>query len=62
MFHARTKHIEVYHHYIRHLLQQQVIHLQYCKTEDQIADLFTKALSEEKFVSLQHLLGLREVT
>ena len=62
VFHARSKHIEVYHHYIRHLLQQQVIHLQYCKTEDQIADLFTKALSEAKFVSLRHLLGLRAVT
>ena len=34
VFHARTKHIEVYHHYIRYILQQQVLHLQYCKTED----------------------------
>lgn len=29
IFHAQKNHIKIYHHYIRHLIQQQVIHLQY---------------------------------
>jgi hypothetical protein len=43
-FHARTKHIEVRHHYVREKIEDGIIDLQYCPTADQIADIFTKAL------------------
>ena len=52
-FHARTKHIEVRHHYVREKLEDGVIDLQYCPTADQIADIFTKPLpivKHSKFV------------
>ena len=52
-FHARTKHIEVRHHYVREKLEDGIIDLQYCPTADQTADILTKPLSlikHEKFV------------
>ena len=52
-FHARTKHIEVRHHYVREKIEDGVIDLQYCPTADQVADIFTKPLpftKHSKFV------------
>jgi hypothetical protein len=43
-FHARTKHINIRYHYVRSLVQSGLLDLQYCPTEDDIADIFTKAL------------------
>ncbi|KAK2971867.1 hypothetical protein RJ640_000884 [Escallonia rubra] len=44
VFHARTKHVEVHYHFIREKVLQEEIGLQQIKTEDQVADLFTKVL------------------
>lgn len=47
VFHGRTKHIKVCHHFIQELLAKKEIKLDYCSTEDQVADIFTNALSRE---------------
>ena len=47
--HQRTKHIDISHHHIRDCIEQNKITLQYCPTEDMIADAMTKALSRKKF-------------
>ena len=44
VFHARTKHIEVHYHYIRERVLAGDIDLVYVSTEEQVADIFTKAL------------------
>ena len=62
VFHARTKHIEIYHHYVREQTQKGNIMLKYCRTEDQVADIFTKALSTVKFVKFRSMIGLKEVS
>jgi hypothetical protein len=62
VFHARTKHIEIYHHYVREKTQKGNIMLKYCRTEDQVADIFTKALSTVKFVKFRSMIGLKEVS
>lgn len=54
VFHARTKHIEIRHHYIRDLVQDGQVELQFCPTSEQIADIFTKALSTASFVALRN--------
>lgn len=39
---ARTKHIEVRHHFIRELVEAGVIKVEYVNTKDNLADIFTK--------------------
>ena len=58
VFHARTKHIEVHYHYVRERLSAGEINLAYVPTQDNIADLFTKALPREKFEAFCKALGL----
>ena len=47
--HARSKHIDIQHHYIRDEVQQGRINLTYIPTEDMKADGLTKPLSHVKF-------------
>eukprot|EP00253_Pinus_taeda_P008742 PITA_08742 len=50
--HQRSKHIELHMHFIRNLIHDHVLEVQYCSTADQVADIFTKALTEAKFTKL----------
>ena len=47
--HARSKHIDIQHHYIRDEVHQRRINLTYIPTEDMKADGLTKPLSHVKF-------------
>ncbi|MCO5587782.1 hypothetical protein L7F22_041734 [Adiantum nelumboides] len=58
VFHACTKHIEVHYHYVRERLSAKEINLDYVPTQDNLADLFTKPLSREKFEAFLKALGL----
>ncbi|MCO5586878.1 hypothetical protein L7F22_040823 [Adiantum nelumboides] len=57
-FHARTKHIEAHYHFIRERVLDGDINLAYVSTEDQAADLFTKALDAKKLRRFKRMLGL----
>ncbi|KHM99983.1 Retrovirus-related Pol polyprotein from transposon TNT 1-94, partial [Glycine soja] len=56
--HSRTKHIDIRHHYIRELVDDKVITLEHVDTEEQIADIFTKALDANQFEKLRGKLGI----
>ena len=47
--HARTKHIDVCHHFIRDQ-QKGDISIESVGTEDQLTDIFTKPLDEKRFL------------
>lgn len=49
MYHARTKHIDVRHHFIREVVQNNLVKIEYLSTENMTADLLTKPLSIVKF-------------
>ncbi|KAH7570369.1 hypothetical protein JRO89_XS05G0093900 [Xanthoceras sorbifolium] len=49
VFHARTKHVEVHYHFVREKVLQEEIEMRQVKTDEQVADLFTKSLSIGKF-------------
>ena len=56
--HARTKHIDIRHHFIRETLENGQIKLEYCPTTDMVADILTKAIPKDQFEKLRNMLGL----
>ncbi|MCO5587017.1 hypothetical protein L7F22_040962 [Adiantum nelumboides] len=61
VFHARTKHIEVHYHFIRERVLNGSIHLTFVRTDEQVVDVFTKALGAEKLRQFRAMLGVREL-
>nr|GFC65371.1 putative RNA-directed DNA polymerase [Tanacetum cinerariifolium] len=47
--HSHTKHIDVRYHFIKEKVKKGIVELFFVGTENQLADLFTKALPEERF-------------
>ena len=58
VYHAKSKHISLHHHFIREKIEERKVSLIYCKGEDQVADILTKPLSREKFEFHCKNLGL----
>jgi hypothetical protein len=56
--HGRTKHINVKFHAIREAEQNGDVKLQHCSSEEQLADILTKALPSAKFMELRSKLGV----
>ena len=56
--HSRSKHIEIRHHFIRDHVQNSNVILEFVCTDDQLADVFTKLLSEERFCLIRRELGV----
>ncbi|CAL8152562.1 unnamed protein product [Prunus armeniaca] len=61
VFHQKTKHINRIYHFIRDALQDGVVDLRYCKSEEQVADIFTKALPKDRYNYLRGLLGVKPI-
>jgi hypothetical protein len=61
VFHDRSKHIEIWYHFIRDRVQKGAIKPQYIPTEEQLADIFTKPLVKGKFVWFRDKLGVVEI-
>ena len=55
----RTKHIDIRCHYIRQLIRDNCVTLEYCPTEDMIADMMTKLLNRCKLEKFANLCGLK---
>ena len=47
-------------HFIRNLVHDRVLEMLYFLTDDQVADIFTKSLTEAKFSKLRSMLGVQE--
>ena len=60
-FHARTKHIDIRHHFIRDVVKSKTLALKYISTEEQVADFLTKGLSRVKHSSCMDAAGLRAI-
>jgi lipoate-protein ligase A len=56
--HARTKHIDVQHHFVRERVENGEVRFEYCPTEHPVADVLTKALSKERHHKLINMFGL----
>ncbi|KAE9611781.1 putative RNA-directed DNA polymerase [Lupinus albus] len=58
VFHGKSKHIDVKFHFLRDLVNEGIVKLKYCNTQNQIADIMTKPLKKEQFIRLRGMLGL----
>lgn len=60
-FHGRTKHINIKFHFVQGQVNADTIRIQYCPTEDMLADFLTKGVSTEKFMKLRKLCGMCQI-
>ncbi|GJZ82890.1 retrotransposon protein, putative, unclassified [Tanacetum coccineum] len=56
--HSRIKHINVHYHFIKEQVENGIVELYFVRTEYQLADMFTKAFSKERFEYLVGRLGM----
>ena len=59
---ARTKHIDISYHFLRDQITRQRLRLVYVRTDNNPADIFTKALPEAKFGVFRQMMGMRPIT
>ncbi|KAK9745539.1 hypothetical protein QE152_g6808 [Popillia japonica] len=57
-YNARTKHIDVKHHFIKELLNDGKINLEYISSDKMIADYLTKAVSTNKQIFCTEAVGI----
>jgi hypothetical protein len=51
--HKRTKHIDICHHFLRNHVSKGDIAMEGVRTDDQLADIFTKHLDENPLLQVQ---------
>jgi len=56
--HGKTKHFNIKLYFWREMQQNGEVNLVYCKSEDQLADMFTKPLPVSKFELLRKRIGV----
>jgi hypothetical protein len=62
VFHKKTKHIDTQNHFIRELVNSKEMRLEFCRSKEQIVDIFTKASAIDAFHHLSSSLGFCTVT
>jgi hypothetical protein len=56
--HSRTKHIDIWYHFLIDHQQMGDIEIAYVSTHNQLADIFTKPLDEKTFSKLMNVLNI----
>ena len=53
VMHTKTKHIAIKYHFLRELVQNKKVRLEYVNTKEQLANIFTKTLPNDVFLYLR---------
>ncbi len=56
IFHARTKHIDIQHHYIRESVEVRDVEVQYISMHIQQVDILKKPLSQIRFQAMREMV------
>ena len=59
--HDRTKHIEIYRHFIKEKLEEGVVCMSYVPSEHQLTNILTKGLNSSMFHNLVFKLGMEDI-
>jgi hypothetical protein len=60
--HSRTKHIDIRHHFLRDLVESEVVSLAFIPTDNQLVDILTKPLDGNRFESLRKAIGVCDMS
>ena len=58
MMHTKTKHIAIKYHYVRELVEDKEVKMEYVNSKEQIVDIFTKPLPKDAYEYLRGKLGV----
>jgi hypothetical protein len=61
VYHGHSKHIHIRYHFVRERAVEGRIEVQFVGTDDQLADILTKALPCHKFFELKEKIGVMKV-
>jgi hypothetical protein len=53
---SNTRHVKLQYHFIRELVSEGEVRVEYCPTDRMIADIMTKALPKPRFEELRSVL------
>ena len=59
--HPRTKHVDIRHHFIRQMIEIKEVKVEYCPTNEMLADALTKGLSRDKFERLRAAMHVVQI-
>lgn len=60
-FHARSKHIDVRHHFVRDVLREGQLEIKYVSSDRMPADFLTKGLIKNKHYKCLNLVGIKKL-
>ena len=59
--HGKAKHIDIKFHYVREMVTMNKIELKYCKSDEMIADMWTKGIGKMQFAKLRSMIGMKYI-
>ena len=62
VMHTKNKHIAIKYHYLRELVQDKIVRMEYVNTKEQLANIFTKDLPREPHEYLRSQLGVLPIS
>ena len=62
LMYTKTKHIAIKYHYLRELVQDKEVKLEYVNTKEHIIDIFTKPLPKDAHEYIRSKLGVIPLT
>ena len=62
VLHARTKHIELDLYFVREKVLQKKMEIKHVPSQDQTADVFTKAISSSRFAQMRFKLRVEQIS
>jgi len=60
--HSWTMHIDIRHHFLRDLVESEVVSLAFILIDNQLADILTKPLDGSRFESLRKAIGVCDMS